>query len=232
MSDYLIDGVRSEGSVGLVETLHTEFDSLALDSGLTLGSADHRLRDLRPAQRGSLQRHPHPARPLRRRARRRVPSGRRQAGVVGHDDRARAGVRHRPVLRHLLQRHRRLQGQHRARAASTRPPASRTGCAFPWSPSRDMVRAQKLLIDSPGHRAAAGRVPAARWAACRRWTGLTAYPEMVASCIPIATTHRHSPMQIAFNEVGRQAIMARPQLARGRLLRRRLRRTRAWRWPA
>ena len=33
---------------------------------------------------------------------------------------------------------------------------------------------------------------------------------MVASCIPIATTHRHSPMQIAFNEVGRQAIMRDP----------------------
>jgi homoserine O-acetyltransferase len=39
---------------------------------------------------------------------------------------------------------------------------------------------------------------------------VTTYPEMVASAIPIASTHRHSPMQIAFNEVGRQAIMADP----------------------
>ena len=34
-----------------------------------------------------------------------------------------------------------------------------------------------------------------------------AYPEMVSSCVAIASTHKHSPMQIAFNEVGRQAIM-------------------------
>jgi homoserine O-acetyltransferase len=34
------------------------------------------------------------------------------------------------------------------------------------------------------------------------------YRTMVASAIPIATTARHSAQQIAFNEVGRQAIMA------------------------
>ena len=39
---------------------------------------------------------------------------------------------------------------------------------------------------------------------------ITSYPERVASCISIASTHRHSPMQIAFNEVGRQAIMRDP----------------------
>ena len=31
-----------------------------------------------------------------------------------------------------------------------------------------------------------------------------------ALAIPIATTTKHSPQQIAFNEVGRQAIMADP----------------------
>src|SRR5262249_58864141 len=36
------------------------------------------------------------------------------------------------------------------------------------------------------------------------------YPEHVAAGIPIATTARHSAQQIAFNEVGRQAIMADP----------------------
>jgi len=35
-----------------------------------------------------------------------------------------------------------------------------------------------------------------------------AYPDAVAASIPIAGTARHSPQQIAFNEVGRQAIMA------------------------
>ena len=36
------------------------------------------------------------------------------------------------------------------------------------------------------------------------------YPDYVAAAIPIATTSRHSAQQIAFNEVGRQAIMADP----------------------
>jgi homoserine O-acetyltransferase len=40
------------------------------------------------------------------------------------------------------------------------------------------------------------------------WT--TAYPDAVAAALPIAGTARHSAMQIAFNEVGRQAIMADP----------------------
>jgi len=36
------------------------------------------------------------------------------------------------------------------------------------------------------------------------------FPGMVGAAIPIATTAKHSPQQIAFNEVGRQAIMADP----------------------
>ncbi len=44
------------------------------------------------------------------------------------------------------------------------------------------------------------------------------YPDNVLAALPIATTARHSAQQIAFNEVGRQAIMARPGLAEWRLL--------------
>lgn len=37
---------------------------------------------------------------------------------------------------------------------------------------------------------------------------VSAYPESLCSAIPIATALKHSPQQIAFDEVGRQAIMA------------------------
>jgi homoserine O-acetyltransferase len=37
------------------------------------------------------------------------------------------------------------------------------------------------------------------------------YPKMFYSAIPIATTSRHSAQNIAFHEIGRQAIMADPQ---------------------
>jgi len=39
---------------------------------------------------------------------------------------------------------------------------------------------------------------------------MVSYPEKIRSAIPIATTLKHSPQQIAFNEVGRQAVMADP----------------------
>ena len=39
---------------------------------------------------------------------------------------------------------------------------------------------------------------------------VAAYPEAVACALPIASTWRHSAQQIAFNEVGRQAVMFDP----------------------
>jgi homoserine O-acetyltransferase len=44
---------------------------------------------------------------------------------------------------------------------------------------------------------------------------LMQYPDRVLSAIPIATAVKHSPQQIAFNEVGRQAIMADPNWKAG-----------------
>jgi len=44
---------------------------------------------------------------------------------------------------------------------------------------------------------------------------VVSYPEMVLSAIPIATALKHSPQQIAFDEVGRQAIMADPAWDKG-----------------
>jgi homoserine O-acetyltransferase len=88
-----------------------------------------------------------------------------------------------------------------------------TGCpyalSFPVITIRDMVRLQKMLIDHLGIErllcvtgGSMGGMQTLEWA--------VAYPESVVSAIPIATTARHSAQQIAFNEVGRQAIMADP----------------------
>jgi homoserine O-acetyltransferase/O-succinyltransferase len=81
------------------------------------------------------------------------------------------------------------------------------GMSFPVISITDMVRLQKMLIDSLGIEkllavagGSMGGMQALEWA--------VAYPDSVAAAIPIATTTRHSAQQIAFNEVGRQAIMA------------------------
>jgi homoserine O-acetyltransferase len=80
---------------------------------------------------------------------------------------------------------------------------------FPGITIPDMVRLQKLLIDHLGIErllsvtgGSMGGMQALEWAA--------SYPDTVVSAIPIATTARHSAQQIAFNEVGRQAIMVDP----------------------
>jgi len=93
-----------------------------------------------------------------------------------------------------------------------------TGCpyamAFPVITIGDMVRLQKMLIDALGiprllavTGGSMGGMQALEWA--------VAYPDRVVSAIPIATTTRHSAQQIAFNEVGRQAIMADPDWNEG-----------------
>jgi homoserine O-acetyltransferase len=74
----------------------------------------------------------------------------------------------------------------------------------------DMVRAQAMLIEAFGIESlfcviggSIGGMQALQWAA--------AYPNRVFSCVPIATAARHSAQNIAFYEVGRQAIMADPE---------------------
>src|SRR4051794_11871715 len=94
----------------------------------------------------------------------------------------------------------------------------RTGCPYGMSFSGvticDMVRLHGLLMDHLGiHRLLAiaggsmGGMQVLEWA--------VQYPDRVMSAIPIATTARHSAQQIAFNEVGRQAIMADPDWNEG-----------------
>jgi len=83
------------------------------------------------------------------------------------------------------------------------------GLSFPIVSIKDMVSAQKKLVDHLGIErllsvcgGSMGGMQALQWA--------VSYPEAVLSCIPVATTHKHTALQIAFDEVGRQAIMADP----------------------
>jgi homoserine O-acetyltransferase len=85
---------------------------------------------------------------------------------------------------------------------------------FPVITIGDMVRLQKELIDHLGIErllAVAGGSMGGMQAL--EWT--VAFPDRVAAAIPIAATARHSAQQIAFNEVGRQAIMADPDWNEG-----------------
>jgi homoserine O-acetyltransferase/O-succinyltransferase len=83
------------------------------------------------------------------------------------------------------------------------------GLTFPLVTIRDMVRAQVALIDHLGidkllcvTGGSVGGMQALQWT--------SSYPERVVSALPIACAARHSAQNIAFHEVGRQAIMADP----------------------
>lgn len=85
---------------------------------------------------------------------------------------------------------------------------------FPVITIADMVRLQKMLVEHLGIECllavaggSMGGMQVLEWA--------VAYPDAVSAAIPIATTARHSAQQIAFNEVGRQAIMADPDWNEG-----------------
>ncbi|MER2598418.1 MAG: homoserine O-acetyltransferase [Caldilineales bacterium] len=88
------------------------------------------------------------------------------------------------------------------------------GLNFPVVTIGDMVRGQVRLLDHLGIErllcvagGSMGGMQVLEWAAH--------HPQRVAAAIPIATTARHSPMLIAFSEVGRQAIYADPAWANG-----------------
>jgi homoserine O-acetyltransferase len=88
------------------------------------------------------------------------------------------------------------------------------GLQFPVITIRDMVRAQAMLLDHLGIPTLAcvaggsmGGMQVLQWAA--------SYPERVHSALAIATAARHSAQNIAFHEVGRQAILADPEWSDG-----------------
>ena len=86
--------------------------------------------------------------------------------------------------------------------------------SFPPLTIQDMVKAQVALLDKLGIErlfaiigGSLGGMQAMVWAC--------SYPERVQHCIPIASSMAHSAMQIAFNEIGRQAIITDPNWQKG-----------------
>ncbi len=80
------------------------------------------------------------------------------------------------------------------------------GMEFPAITIRDMVRAQRRLVDHLGITrlfavigGSMGGMQVLEWAAT--------YPDAVFAAVPIATAATHSAQNIAFNEVGRQAVL-------------------------
>lgn len=93
--------------------------------------------------------------------------------------------------------------------ASLRADGTPYGLDFPVITIGDMVRAQNLLLDQMGIPdlfcvigGSMGGMQVLQWTA--------AHGDRVFSAIPIATAARHSSQNIAFHEVGRQAILADP----------------------
>jgi homoserine O-acetyltransferase len=91
------------------------------------------------------------------------------------------------------------------------------GLDLPVITIRDMVRAQAMLLDHLGidmlfavAGGSMGGMQALQWAA--------SYPERVFAALPLACATRHSAQNIAFHEVGRQAVMADPEWRQGRYL--------------
>ena len=89
--------------------------------------------------------------------------------------------------------------------------------SFPVITIRDMVRVQKRLVEHLGIDklfcvigGSMGGMQVLEWAA--------SYPESVFAAVPVATAARHSAQNIAFHEVGRQAIMADPDWCDGQYL--------------
>ena len=91
------------------------------------------------------------------------------------------------------------------------------GLTFPVVTIRDMVRAQAALLDHLGidqllcvTGGSMGGMQVLQWA--------VTYPERIFSALPIASAARHSAQNIAFHEVGRQAVMADPDWRNGKYL--------------
>ncbi len=94
--------------------------------------------------------------------------------------------------------------------ASTAPDGKPYAMRFPVITIRDMVRAQVALLEGLGidrlHAVVGGSM-----GGMQALSLAANFPERAARVLAIATTARHSAQNIAFHEVGRQAVMADPE---------------------
>ncbi|MEA2941350.1 MAG: homoserine O-acetyltransferase/O-succinyltransferase [Bradyrhizobium sp.] len=100
--------------------------------------------------------------------------------------------------------------------ASTNPATGKLwGLDFPVVTIPDMVRAQAMLLDRLGIETLFCVVGGSMGGMqVLQWT--TAYPKRVFSALAVACSTRHSAQNIAFHELGRQAVMADPDWRNGR----------------
>jgi homoserine O-acetyltransferase/O-succinyltransferase len=94
--------------------------------------------------------------------------------------------------------------------ASPAPDGKPWGMRFPVITIRDMVRAQVALLDALGidqvHAVIGGSM-----GGMQALSFAANWPDRTGAALVIASTARHSAQNIAFHEVGRQAIMADPK---------------------
>ena len=88
------------------------------------------------------------------------------------------------------------------------------GLKFPVITISDMVKVQEKLVSAMGIKklfavigGSMGGMQTLEWA--------TRFSSKINVAIPIATSYRHSAQNIAFHEIGRQAIMADPVWNKG-----------------
>ena len=99
--------------------------------------------------------------------------------------------------------------------SSINPKTKKTyGLKFPVITISDMVKVQERLVSALGIKklfavigGSMGGMQTLEWA--------TRFNNKINSAIPIATSYRHSAQNIAFHEIGRQAIMADPSWTKG-----------------
>ena len=85
---------------------------------------------------------------------------------------------------------------------------------FPVVTIKDMVKVQKILVESLGIKQLLGVIGGSLGGfQCLEWA--TEYPEMIKACFPIASSPRLTTQGLAFDVVARNAIISDPNFNSG-----------------